>query len=101
MYLCSACHVIFDAPDSVRRIENLDGERGWWEHWDQVCPVCGADDFDEIEREDAREQAGKTRSGANGPEAPEGPQDGLRSRRGLDAVAEGVQRDSIEEDNYE
>lgn len=51
MYLCSACHVIFDAPDSVRRIENLDGERGWWEHWDQVCPVCGVDDFDEIEED--------------------------------------------------
>ena len=36
----------------------------------------------------------KPRRGPRRPAAPPGPQDGLRSRRGLDAVAEGVQRDS-------
>ncbi len=45
------------------------------------------------EARSAREQAGKTRSGANGPQPPEGAQAGLRSRRGLDAVAEGAERD--------
>ena len=43
---------------------------------------------------DDKEQAGKTRSGANGPETPKAAKDGLRSRRGLAAVAEGAQRDS-------
>ena len=51
MYLCGRCGLIFDAPEQIRRIENLDGERGWWEHFDPVCPLCGTDDFDEIEEE--------------------------------------------------
>lgn len=46
-------------------------------------------------RGDAREQVGKTRSGTNGPEVPAGPQDGLCSRRDLDTVAEGVERDKL------
>ena len=45
------------------------------------------------EARSGREQAGKTRSGANGPQPPEGAQAGLRSRRGLDAVAEGEELD--------
>ena len=48
---------------------------------------------DNKEARSTREQADKTRSGANGPEAPEGVEDGLCSRRGLYAVAEGAKRD--------
>ena len=57
-------------------------------------PVAEGAQRDRKKRGGAREQAGKTRSGANGPKAPEGPEAGLRSRRGLDAVAEGAQRDN-------
>ena len=49
--------------------------------------------WDKQEALSAREQVGKTRSGANGLEALEGAETGLRSRRGLDAVAEGAKRD--------
>ena len=51
MFCCRACRTVFDEAESVRRMENLDGENGWWEHWDDVCPVCGSDEFDEIEED--------------------------------------------------
>ncbi len=46
------------------------------------------------EARSAREQASKARSGVDGFLAPEGPENGARSRSGLDAVAEGAQRDT-------
>ena len=48
-YVCDQCGALFNAPASVFRREDMNGEGAIaiWE--DQFCPVCGSDDFEEIE----------------------------------------------------
>ena len=51
-FQCDCCGAVFHTP-SIRRVrENLDGERGIWNHDDLSCPYCGSEDLSECrERE--------------------------------------------------
>ena len=51
MYRCRWCGAAFDEPDAVQVRENLDGESGWWRHTIEICPFCGADEYEEIEED--------------------------------------------------
>ena len=52
MYVCFRCCARFDAPDIIRRRENLDGENGWWDYDQAICPACGDEEIEEGENED-------------------------------------------------
>lgn len=52
MYVCFRCRARFDAPDTIRRRENLDGECGWWDYDQEICPACGDEEIEEDEHED-------------------------------------------------
>ena len=49
MYLCANCGRMFDSPDEV---EDFTSE--YWgatvRHYTTVCPNCGSDDFDEMDK---------------------------------------------------
>lgn len=49
MYRCSRCGQTFDSPDAV-----VDFYSEAWgrqvKHYTSVCPCCGSDDFDEMDR---------------------------------------------------
>lgn len=51
-YVCFHCGAAFDEPEYKTVRENLDGERGIWEHEEAVCPYCGKEDIEEVYSDD-------------------------------------------------
>ena len=46
------CGCEFREPAVRRYRENLDGENGWATFYEELCPECGSDQFEEIYEED-------------------------------------------------
>lgn len=48
MMHCEECGADFEHPAIYREQENLDGERGYYRRFVQVCPFCGSEFIEEV-----------------------------------------------------